>query len=235
MTKTKEKMSMKDIMAEINKEFGDGAVMTMGGEHLVKVDAISTGSFSFDRALGVGGFPRGRIVEIYGPESSGKSTLALSVIAQAQKLGEEVVFVDADHALDPLYAKEIGVNMDKLAISQPESGEEALNIVERFVQSQSPAVIVIDSVSALTPRAEIEGQMGAQFIGLQARMMSQAMRKLTAITAKSKTIIVFINQIRMQVGVFFGNPETTPGGRALKFFASVRIDIRRTAQIKKGE
>lgn len=230
------KTSMKDTMVEINKKFGDGSVMIMGEEHRVKIDAISTGSFSLDRALGVGGFPKGRIVEIYGPESSGKSTLALSIIAQAQKLGGEVVFVDAEHALDLLYAQEIGVNLDTMAISQPESGEEALNIVETFVKSKSPAVIVIDSVSALTPRAEIDGEMGAQFIGLQARMMSQAMRKLTAITAKSKTIIVFINQIRMNAASHgYGNPETTSGGRALRFYASVRVDVRRRAQIKKGE
>jgi recombination protein RecA len=186
-------------------------------------------------ALGVGGLPRGRIVEIFGPEGSGKTTLALNVIAQAQKQGGKAAFIDAEHALDPEYAGRLGVKLDELLISQPDNGEEALNILESLVRSGMISVVVVDSVAALTPKAEIEGEMGAQFIGLQARMMSQALRKLTAIADKSQTMIIFINQIRMQVGVFFGNPETTPGGKALKFYSSVRIDVRRTAQIKKGE
>jgi recombination protein RecA len=183
----------------------------------------------------VGGLPRGRIVEIFGPESSGKTTLALNVVAQCQKQGGKAAFIDAEHALDPEYAKKLGVKINDLLISQPDNGEEALNILESLVRSEIISVIVVDSVAALTPRAEIEGEMGAQFIGLQARMMAQALRKLTAIAAKTQTLIIFINQIRMQVGVFFGNPETTPGGKALKFYSSVRIDVRRTAQIKKGE
>lgn len=220
---------------EIQAKFGEGAIMKLGEASRVDVEAISTGSISLDLALGVGGVPRGRIVEIFGPESSGKTTLALHIVAQAQKQGGKAAFIDAEHALDPEYAKKIGVKLNELFISQPDNGEEALNIMEQLVRSGSLDVIVVDSVAALTPRAEIEGEMGAQHIGLQARLMSQALRKITAIAAKTKTVIIFINQIRMQVGIMFGNPETTPGGRALKFYASVRLDIRRTAQVKKGE
>ncbi len=226
---------LQTLLQSLREKFGEEAVMTLGEARKVDVDAIPSGSFSLDIALGVGGFPRGRIVEIFGPESSGKTTLALNVVAQAQAKGGKAAFIDAEHALDPLYAQRIGVNLDELIISQPDSGEEALNILESLVRSGMISVVVVDSVAALTPKAEIEGEMGAQFIGLQARMMSQALRKLTAVAAKSGTLIIFINQLREKIGVFFGNPETTPGGRALKFYSSVRIDIRRTAQIKKGE
>jgi recombination protein RecA len=230
--------SMKELdslLLTLQEKFGEGAVMKLGDVQKVDVAVIPTGSFSLDLALGVGGIPRGRIVEIYGPESSGKTTLALNVVAQAQKQGGKAAFIDAEHALDPEYAAHLGVKLNELLISQPDNGEEALNILESLVHSGMISVVVVDSVAALTPRAEIEGEMGAQFIGLQARMMSQALRKLTALAAKTQTTIIFINQIRMQVGVFFGNPETTPGGKALKFYSSVRIDVRRTAQIKKGE
>ena len=229
------KDELKDLLSSLQEKFGEGAVMTLGDTRKVDVAVIPTGSFSLDLALGVGGIPRGRIIEVFGPESSGKTTLALHVVAQAQKQGGKAAFIDAEHALDPEYASRIGVKINELLISQPDNGEEALNILESLVRSEIISVVVVDSVAALTPRAEIEGEMGAQFIGLQARMMSQALRKLTAIAAKSQTTIIFINQIRMQVGVFFGNPETTPGGKALKFYASVRIDVRRTAQIKKGD
>ena len=220
---------------EIQSKFGEGAIMKLGEAPRVDVESIPTGSISLDLALGVGGVPRGRIIEIFGPESSGKTTLALHIVAEAQKKGGKAAFIDAEHALDPEYAKKIGVKVNELFISQPDNGEEALNIMEQLVRSGSLDVIVVDSVAALTPKAEIEGEMGAQHIGLQARLMSQALRKITAIAAKTKTVIIFINQIRMQVGVMFGNPETTPGGRALKFYASVRLDIRRVAQIKKGD
>lgn len=226
---------LQTLLQSLREKFGEEAVMTLGEARKVDVDAIPSGSFSLDIALGVGGFPRGRIVEIFGPESSGKTTLALNVVAQAQQKGGRAAFIDAEHALDPVYAQRIGVKLDELIISQPDSGEEALNILESLVRSGMISVVVVDSVAALTPKAEIEGEMGAQFIGLQARMMSQALRKLTAVAAKSGTLIIFINQLREKVGVFFGNPETTPGGRALKFYSSVRIDIRRIAQIKKGE
>ncbi|MDE2144697.1 MAG: recombinase RecA [Patescibacteria group bacterium] len=226
---------LQTLLQSLREKFGDEAVMTLGEARKVDVDAVPSGSFSLDLALGVGGFPRGRIVEIFGPESSGKTTLALNVVAQAQEKGGRAAFIDAEHALDPVYAQKIGVKLDELIISQPDSGEEALNILESLVRSGMISVVVVDSVAALTPKAEIEGEMGAQFMGLQARMMSQALRKLTAIAAKSNTLIIFINQLREKIGVFFGNPETTPGGRALKFYSSVRIDIRRTAQIKKGE
>lgn len=209
--------------------------MTLGDIKNTDVAVIPTGSFSLDLALGVGGLPRGRIIELFGPESSGKTTLALNVVAQAQKQGGKAAYIDAEHAMDPEYAAKLGVKINDLLISQPDNGEEALNILETLVRSAMISVVVVDSVAALTPRAEIEGEMGAQHMALQARMMSQALRKLTAIAAKSGTLIIFINQIRMQVGVFFGNPEVTPGGRALKFGASVRIDIRRTHQIKKGD
>ena len=229
-----QKSELDELLTNLQDKFGEGAIMKLGDASKINVPTISTGSFSLDLALG-GGLPRGRIVEIFGPEGSGKTTLALTVIAEAQKEGGKAAFIDAEHALDPSYAKKLGVKIDELLISQPDNGEEALNILENLVRSGIISIIVVDSVAALTPKAEIEGEMGAQFIGLQARLMSQALRKLTAITAKTNTLIIFINQIRMQVGVFFGNPETTPGGRALKFYASVRIDVRRTAQIKKGE
>jgi recombination protein RecA len=233
-----EKKEFKDLHAlveDLQGKFGEGSVMTMGQAHNVNVEVIPTGSFSLDAALGVGGLPKGRIVEIYGPESSGKTTLALNVVAQAQKMGGRAAFIDAEHALDPDYAERLGVKIKELLISQPDSGEDALNILESIVRSGMVSVVVVDSVAALTPRAEIEGEMGQQFMGLQARMMSQALRKLTAITAKYNVLVIFINQIRMKIGVMFGNPETTPGGNALKFAASVRLDIRRLAQIKKGE
>ncbi|MFY9462801.1 MAG: recombinase RecA [Candidatus Sungiibacteriota bacterium] len=220
---------------EIQEKFGDGAIMKLGEARRVDVDVIPTGSIALDSALGVGGIPRGRIIEIFGPESSGKTTLALHIVSEAQKKGGMAAFVDAEHALDPEYAKRIGVKIDDLLISQPDTGEQALDIVEALVRSNAVDVIIIDSVAALTPRAEIEGDMGQQHMGLQARLMSHALRKLTAIVAKSKTVVIFINQIRMQIGVFYGNPETTPGGKALKFYCSVRIDIRRSAQLKKGE
>ena len=220
---------------EIQEKYGEGAIMKLGQARKVDVDVIPTGSFSLDAALGVGGLPRGRIIEVFGPESSGKTTLALHVVREAQKRGGMAAFIDAEHALDPEYAKRIGVKIDDLLISQPDTGEQALEIVESLVRSSAVDIIVIDSVAALTPRAEIEGDMGQQHMGLQARLMSHALRKLTAIVAKSKTVIIFINQIRMQIGMMYGNPETTPGGKALKFYCSVRLDIRRIAQIKKGE
>lgn len=231
----KEESDLHNLLSTLRDKYGEGAIMTLGEARKVDVAVVPTGSFSLDLALGVGGLPRGRIVEIFGPESSGKTTLALNVVAQAQKQGGKCAFIDAEHALDPEYAKRLGVKINDLIISQPDNGEEALNILESLVRSGIVSIVVVDSVAALTPRAEIEGEMGAQFIGLQARMMSQALRKLTAIAAKSQTLIIFINQIRMQVGIFFGNPETTPGGKALKFSASVRIDVRRIAQVKKGE
>jgi recombination protein RecA len=225
---------LRDIVREIKSRYGEGAIMRLGEAQRVDVDVIPTGSIGLDIALGVGGVPRGRIIEIYGPESSGKTTLALHITSQAQKLGGRAAFVDAEHALDPEYAKRLGVAVDDLLISQPDTGEQALEIVESLVRSGVVDVVVVDSVAALTPRAEIEGEMGDQFIGLQARLMSQALRKLTAITAKSRTVVIFINQIRMQIGMY-GNPETTPGGKALKFYSSVRVEVRRSAQIKKGE
>lgn len=220
---------------DLQSRFGDGILMRMGDMPKVNVDVIPTGALSLDMALGVGGMPRGRIIEIYGPESSGKTTLALHVIAEAQAKGGICGFVDAEHALDPDYAKRIGVKVDDLLISQPDTGEQALEIVESLVRSGKVDVLVIDSVAALVPKAEIEGDMGQQHMGLQARLMSQALRKLTAIVAKSNTIVIFLNQIRMKIGIMFGNPETTPGGNALKFYSSVRIDLRKLAQIKKGE
>jgi recombination protein RecA len=219
----------------IQTKFGEGAIMKMGDTPKVGVGAISTGSLGLDAALGIGGLPKGRIIEIFGPESSGKTTLALHVVSEAQKRGGVCAYIDAEHAMDPDYSKKLGVNTDELLISQPDTGEQALEIVESLVRSGKLDVVVIDSVAALTPKDEIEGDMGAQHVGKQARLMSQALRKLTAIVAKSKTIVIFINQIRMQIGVMFGNPETTPGGKALKFYTSVRLDIRRIAQIKKGE
>ena len=224
-----------DTLKAIKSKFGEDAIMMLGDKPRVDVNAISTGSIGLDEALGVGGLPRGRIIEIFGPESSGKTTLSLHVIAEAQKLGGICAFIDAEHAMDPQYAGRLGVKLDELLISQPDTGEQALEIVESLVRSGKLDVIVIDSVAALTPKDEIEGDMGAYHVGKQARLMSQALRKLTAIVARSKTIVIFINQIRMQIGVMFGNPETTPGGKALKFYTSVRLDIRRIAQIKKGD
>jgi recombination protein RecA len=226
---------IEDTLRDIRAKFGDDSIMKLGEKPRVDVNAISTGSIGLDAALGVGGLPRGRIVEIFGPESSGKTTLALHVVAEAQKLGGICAYIDAEHAMDPEYAKKLGVKINELLISQPDTGEQGLEIVESLVRSGKMDVIVIDSVAALTPKDEIEGDMGAQHMGKQARLMSQALRKLTAIVARSKTIVIFINQIRMQIGVMFGNPETTPGGKALKFYTSVRLDIRRIAQIKKGE
>lgn len=231
----KENNTLDELLSSLQDKFGEGAIMKLGDAKKVNVDVIPTGSFSLDLALGVGGIPKGRIVEIYGPESSGKTTLALNVVAQAQKKGGKAAFIDAEHAMDPEYAAKLGVKIKELLISQPDSGEEALNILESLVKSGIIDVVVVDSVAALTPKAEIEGEMGAQFIGLQARMMSQALRKLTAISAKSNTTIIFINQLREKIGVMWGSPETTPGGRALKFYSSVRIDVRRIAQVKKGE
>lgn len=224
-------------LAQITKQFGKGTVMKLGdaAKEKLSVETISTGSLGLDIALGVGGFPRGRVVEIYGPEASGKTTLALHVIAQAQKKGGVAAFIDVEHALDPEYAKRIGVSIDDLLISQPDMGEQALEIVEMLIRSNAVDVIVVDSVAALVPRAEIEGDMGDSHMGLQARLMSQALRKLTSVVSKSKTILIFTNQIRMKLGVMFGNPETTPGGQALKFFSSIRLDIRRKEQLKKGE
>jgi len=230
--------SDKDIeraISNIKTKFGDEAIMKLGDQPKVDVNAIPTGSVGVDWALGIGGLPRGRIIEIFGPESSGKTTLSLHVIAEAQKKGGICAFIDAEHAVDPEYAKKIGVDIASLLISQPDTGEQALEIVESLVRSGKIDVIVIDSVAALTPKDEIEGDMGAQHVGKQARLMSQALRKLTAIVSKTKTVVIFINQIRMQIGVMFGNPETTTGGKALKFYTSVRIDIRRIAQIKKGD
>jgi recombination protein RecA len=226
---------IKQALASIKTKFGDEAIMTLGDRPKVNVDAVPSGSIGLDHALGIGGYPRGRIVEIYGPESSGKTTLSLHAIAEAQKMGGICAFIDAEHALDPEYARRLGVKIDDLLISQPDTGEQALEIVESLVRTGKLDIIVIDSVAALTPKDEIEGDMGQQHVGKQARLMSQALRKLTAIVAKSKTVVIFINQIRMQIGVMFGNPETTPGGKALKFYTSVRLDIRRIAQIKKGE
>ncbi len=229
------KTAVADVIKSIQMRFGDGSIMKLGEAPKVGVEAISTGSIGLDHALGIGGLPRGRIVEIFGPESSGKTTLALHVVAEAQKKGGVSAFVDAEHALDPEYAKKLGVKLDELLVSQPDTGEQALEICESLVRSGNIDVVVVDSVAALTPKDEIEGDMGASHMGKQARLMSQALRKLTAIVSKTKTIVIFINQIRMQIGVMFGNPETTPGGKALKFYTSVRIDIRRIAQIKKGE
>ncbi|MFZ1720079.1 MAG: recombinase RecA [Candidatus Moraniibacteriota bacterium] len=230
-----ERKSVNAVVQEIRDKFGEGMIMKLGDVKRVDIEAISTGSISLDLALGIGGVPKGRIVEVYGPESSGKTTLTLHIIANAQKKGGVAAFVDAEHAMDPEYAKKIGVNVDELLISQPDSGEQALDIVETLVRSNAVDVIVIDSVAALVPRAEIEGEMGDHHVGRQARLMSQALRKLTAIIAKSNVVVIFINQIRMKIGVMFGNPETTTGGNALKFYSSVRIEIRRAAQIKKNE
>src|SRR5574343_657736 len=227
--------SVADTIRAIQTKFGEGAIMKLGEAPKVDVSTIPTGSIGLDIALGIGGVPRGRIIEIFGPESSGKTTLALHIVAEAQKMGGICAYVDAEHAMDPEYAGNIGVNINQLLISQPDTGEQGLEICESLVRSGKIDVVVVDSVAALTPKDEIEGDMGAQHVGKQARLMSQALRKLTAIVAKSNTVVIFINQIRMQIGVMFGNPETTPGGKALKFYTSVRLDIRRIAQIKKGE
>ena len=228
------KRAIEAAMGQIEKMYGKGSIMRLGDQNNLQVDVIPTGSLSLDVALGVGGLPRGRIVEIYGPESSGKTTLALHVLAEAQKMGGEVAFVDAEHALDPTYAKALGVNVEDMLISQPDTGEQALEITDALVRSGAVDVVVVDSVAALTPRAEIEGEMGDTFVGLQARLMSQALRKLAGNIAKTNCVVIFINQLRMKIGVMYGNPETTTGGNALKFYASVRIDIRRIEAIKNG-
>lgn len=241
MTKAKDKegeektTAATDAVNQIKSRFGEGSIMKLGEAKSMTVEAIPTGCLSLDIALGVGGVPRGRIIEIYGPESSGKTTLAQHIVSEVQKIGGIAAFVDAEHALDPEYAKKIGVNVNELLISQPDTGEQALEIVETLVRSNAVDVVVIDSVAALTPRAEIEGDMGATHVGLQARLMSQALRKLAAIVSKSQTVVIFINQIRHKIGVMFGNPETTPGGNALKFYSSLRIEVRRAAQIKQAD
>ena len=224
--------ALEAALGQIERAFGKGSIMKLGEQKSMEIEAISTGSLGLDIALGVGGVPRGRIIEIYGPESSGKTTLALHILAEAQKLGGVAAFVDAEHALDPVYARKLGANVEELLIAQPDTGEQALEIADTLVRSQAVDVLVIDSVAALTPRAEIEGEMGDSLPGLQARLMSQALRKLTASISKSRTLVIFINQIRMKIGVMFGSPETTTGGNALKFYASVRLDIRRIGQIK---
>ncbi|MCB9878498.1 MAG: recombinase RecA [Planctomycetes bacterium] len=230
---TKEALS--DALASIHKSYGEGSIMRLGEKRLAPIDGISTGSLGLDLAVGGRGFPRGRVIEVYGPESSGKTTLTLHVVANAQRAGGVCAFIDAEHALDPQYARKLGVDLDSLLISQPDHGEQALDICETLAKSGAIDLIVIDSVAALVPKAEIEGEMGDSFVGLQARLMSQALRKLTAVTAKTNTTLIFINQIREKIGVMFGSPETTTGGRALKFYSSVRIDIRRIGQIKDGE
>lgn len=224
-----------DALSQIKQKFGEGSIMKLGEAETMNVETVSTGSISLDLALGVGGVPRGRIIEIFGPESSGKTTLAQHIVAEVQKEGGTAAFVDAEHALDPDYAKRIGIDINQLYISQPDTGEQALEIVETLVRSNGIDVVVVDSVAALTPRAEIEGEMGDSHMGLQARLMSQALRKLAGIVSKTHTTVIFINQTRQKIGVFFGNPETTTGGTALKFYSSVRIEIRRAAQIKKGD
>jgi len=233
--KEETKKNLEEALEEIKQRFGEGAIMKLTGIKEVDVDTIPTGSISLDIALGVGGVPRGRVIEIYGPESSGKTTLALHILAEVQKKGGIGAFIDAEHALDPDYAKRIGVNINDLLISQPDSGEQALQIVEALVRSKSVDVIVVDSVAALTPKVEIEGEIGDQHIGLQARLMSQALRKLAGIVSKTDTLVIFLNQTRMKIGVMFGNPETTPGGMALKFYSSVRIELKRVAQIKQKD
>ena len=231
MKKDKDK-TLDQVLADIEKQFGKGAIMKLGEKGVRNVDVVSSGSLMLDRALGVGGYPKGRIIEIFGPESSGKTTIALHAIAEVQKTGGRAAFIDAEHALDPVYAKKLGVDTDELLLSQPDTGEQALEIVEALVRSEAMSIIVIDSVAALVPQAEIEGEMGDSHVGLQARLMSQALRKLSGIVNKTNTICIFINQLREKVGVMFGNPETTPGGRALKFYSTVRLDVRRGEQIK---
>lgn len=228
------KKALELAIASIEKQFGKGSIMKMNDHAVQNIEVIPTGCLTLDSALGIGGLPRGRIIEIYGPESSGKTTVALHVVSEAQKMGGTAAFIDAEHALDPIYASKIGVNMDELYISQPDTGEQALDICESLVKSGAVDIIIVDSVAALTPKAEIDGEMGDSFIGLQARLMSQALRKLTAIVNKTKTCVVFINQLREKVGVMFGSPETTPGGKALKFYSSVRLDVRKIDTIKDG-
>lgn len=233
-TNEEKKKALETVFGVIEKEYGAGSIMKLGDTKVSSVDAIPTGSLTLDLALGVGGMPRGRVIEIYGPESSGKTTVALHVVAEAQKMGGEAAFIDAEHALDPVYAEKLGVDIDNLIVAQPDTGEQALDICEALVRSGALDVIVIDSVAALVPKAEIEGEMGDAHVGLLARLMSQALRKLTGIISKSGTVVIFINQLREKVGVVYGNPETTPGGRALKFFSSVRLDVRRQEAIKNG-
>ena len=227
--------ALEQVMAEIEKQFGKGAIMKLGEETHYEIETTPSGSLGLDIALGAGGFPKGRIIEVYGPESSGKTTIALQAVAEVQKRGGRAAFIDAEHALDPVYAKNLGVNIDELLLSQPDTGEQALEICEALVRSNAVSIVVIDSVAALVPQAEIEGEMGDSHVGLQARLMSQALRKLSGIINKTNTTAIFINQLREKVGVLFGNPETTPGGRALKFYASVRLDVRRGEQIKLGD
>ena len=235
MVKSTNDKTLDQVLADIEKQFGKGAVMKLGDHPNSHIDVIPSGSISLDIALGIGGYPKGRIIEIYGPESSGKTTFALHAIAEAQKLGGRVAFIDAEHSLDPKYAANLGVNIEELLLSQPDNGEQALEICEALVRSGAISVIVIDSVAALVPQAEIEGEMGDSHVGLQARLMSQALRKLSGVISKTNTIAIFINQLREKVGVLFGNPETTPGGRALKFYSSIRLEIRRAEQIKQGD
>lgn len=227
--------ALEQVLADIEKQFGKGAIMKLGSSEHMEIDITSTGSLSLDIALGVGGFPKGRIIEIYGPESSGKTTIALHAIAEVQKTGGRAAFIDAEHALDPVYAQKLGVNINELLLSQPDTGEQALEICDALVKSEAVSIVVIDSVAALVPQAEIEGEMGDSHVGLQARLMSQALRKLSGTISKTKTTAIFINQLREKVGVLFGNPETTPGGRALKFYSTIRLDIRRGEQIKMGD
>ncbi len=234
MAKATADKTLDQVLADMEKQFGKGAVMKLGANEHREIDVIPSGSLSLDIALGIGGYPKGRIIEIYGPESSGKTTFALHAIAEAQKAGGRVAFIDAEHSLDPQYAAKLGVNIDELLLSQPDNGEQALEICEALVRSGAISIVVIDSVAALVPQAEIEGEMGDSHVGLQARLMSQALRKLSGVISKTNTIAIFINQLREKVGVMFGNPETTPGGRALKFYASVRLEIRRSEQIKNG-
>ena len=235
LNKTGEKdKTLEQVLLDIEKQFGKGAIMKLGEGGLKDIDVVSSGSLALDIALGVGGYPKGRVIEIYGPESSGKTTFALHAIAEVQKTGGKAAFIDAEHALDPVYAKKLGVNINDLLLSQPDTGEQALEICEALVRSEAMSIIVIDSVAALVPQAEIEGEMGDSHVGLQARLMSQALRKLSGAINKTNTICIFINQLREKVGVMFGNPETTPGGRALKFYSSIRLDVRRAEQIKQG-
>ena len=232
MAVSEKEKALQTALAQIEKQFGKGAVMKLGQNSSLNVEAIPTGSLSLDIALGIGGVPRGRIIEIYGPESSGKTTVALHIVAEAQKMGGEAVFIDVEHALDPVYAQALGVDIDSLLVSQPDTGEQALEICEALVRSGAIDVVVVDSVAAMTTKAEIEGEMGDSFVGLQARLMSQALRKLTGAISKSNAVCIFINQLREKIGVMYGNPETTPGGRALKFYSSVRLDIRKKDPIK---
>ncbi len=231
---TDRRAALDTALRQIEKQFGKGSIMKLGESAQMKVETISSGALALDIALGIGGYPRGRIIEVYGPESSGKTTVALHAIAEAQKIGGQAAFIDAEHALDPIYARNLGVNIDELLLSQPDTGEQALEIAEALVRSGAIDIIVIDSVAALVPKAEIEGEMGDSHVGLQARLMSQALRKLSGAISKSRTIAIFINQLREKVGVMFGNPETTPGGRALKFYSSIRLDVRRIESIKQG-